>query len=574
MKKVMKKTIIISVILLVTLPSVAQKKQETGLKREITLYNPFKPSLPDVVKKSFLPDMTDTSKVKPDFKYDVKTYPFMPPYTITAIKPAALLPDPLAKLYRSYVSLGFGNHVTPLAEVSIANERSKKGAVGLYARHFSTNGKVELQNLEKVFAGYMDNDVSLYGRKFLRSSVFAGSVDFMQKTRYAYGYDTAFAGTEPQKSDIRLNFYNIGAKIGLTSAKTDSSEFAYDFELDYNYFFNYKYFNQHSVEFKGEMAKSFRGFYVGSGLEFGYYKPSDTISDFYKSIFAVSPFIKKSTSQWNVKLGFQALVDKGLFESAKLHLYPNIKFGFSIIPSYLNFFTVLTGKIEKNEPLNVIGINPFIVPGEPLYQLRNTDHSLIAGAGFEGETGIEGNYRVSASYSVVNDMLLFSNFVMTEGSMVFDSARYFIPLYDEVEILNLHGEIAGKINEKISFEAGANYYRYTLTENDFAWNKPGWDATVGVKYNLRDKIIVGITMDAIGKRKLLVTREDPLFLPSSPYTIDMPAHLNFNVGAEYRYTKILSFWLKFNNISFSRYYEWAYYPSQRFLFLVGFTYSL
>ena len=34
--------------------------------------------------------MNDTMKVKPDFSYDVKTKPFMPAYTISPIKAAAL----------------------------------------------------------------------------------------------------------------------------------------------------------------------------------------------------------------------------------------------------------------------------------------------------------------------------------------------------------------------------------------------------------------------------------------------------------------------------------------------------
>jgi hypothetical protein len=571
----MKYTLIILTILLITLPVAAQKKQETVLKREITLYNPYKPSLPDVVKKSFLPDMTDTSKVRPDFKYDVRTYPFMPPYSITQIKPAALLPDPLNKLYRSYVNIGLGNYVTPIAEVSISNERSKKGAIGIYARHFSTNGKVELQNLQKGFAGYMDNDLMVYGKKFLRNSVFNSSVSFMQKTRYAYGYDTSFVDYKPANKAIRLNYYNAGAKLGLTSAKLDSSDFAYDFELAYNLFFTLKQYYQNSFELKGEMAKPFKGFYVGSGLELNYYKPSDLISVDHRSIFSISPFIKKSTTQWDVKLGFQALFDKALDASTVLHFYPDIRFGFNIVPSYLSFFADLTGKMEKNEPLIVLGINPFIEPGAPIYQLQNTSHSLIVGAGFTGETGIEGNYRISASYSVLDNMLLFSNLILKDGALIFERGNFFIPLYDQAEILNVHGDMSGKVNDKIFFEAGANYYRYTLTNNDFAWNKPDWDATLGVKYNLRNKIIAGIGVDAIGKRKLLVTTEDPLFLPATKsHPIDMPAHLNFNIGAEYRYTKILSFWLKFNNISFKKYYEWAYYHSQRFICQVGFTYSL
>ena len=56
--------------------------------------------------------------------------------------------------------------------------------------------------------------------------------------------------------------------------------------------------------------------------------------------------------------------------------------------------------------------------------------------------------------------------------------------------------------------------------------------------------------------------------------IDMPVHFNLNLNAEYRYSKILSFWTRLDNISINRYYEWAYYPSQTFLFMLGFTYSL
>ena len=73
-----KRNLIVPVFILFSLlPVNAQvKKQETGLKREVTLYNPYKPSLPEFKKRSFLPDMNDTSKVRPDFRYDIKYNPF------------------------------------------------------------------------------------------------------------------------------------------------------------------------------------------------------------------------------------------------------------------------------------------------------------------------------------------------------------------------------------------------------------------------------------------------------------------------------------------------------------------
>ena len=134
--------------------------------------------------------------------------------------------------------------------------------------------------------------------------------------------------------------------------------------------------------------------------------------------------------------------------------------------------------------------------------------------------------------------------------------------------------MSGKIAGNIAFETSANYYKYTLTNNQFAWNMPNWDANLMLKYNLRDKIIAGVGINALGKRNLLVTKVHMNPFLNESYITELPAAMLLNISAEYRYTKILSFWAKLSNISFSKYYEWAYFPTQRFMFLVGFTYSL
>jgi hypothetical protein len=577
----MKKLIFnILVISLITLTVHAQKKQqETVLKREVTLYNPFKPSLSDVIKKSYLPDMTDTVSVKPEFRYDLHPQPFMPSYTISPIKPASLVPDPLPKLYKSYVKIGLGNYLSPLGEVSITNERSKKGAIGINARHFSVNGKTKLQNNEKVFAGYMDNDASLFGKKFLDNSILNGSVDFSQKTRYAYGYDTIFKGYKPDKKNYRINYFNTGVVLGLASALIDSSRLNYDFDINYNFFYNTSEFYQHSIGLHGLAAKSYKGFYVGSGIDFDHYSFSDSAHTDPRFVAALSPFIKRRTSEWYLKLGFQVLLDRQVTGPAKLHFYPDLNFTFNIVPSYVNFFAELSGKMLQNEPLNVIRENPFFFPERTLYNIPNTDYALIFKGGISGSTGIGGNYQLSASYSVINDMLMYSNDLAILTYYPLFSLRkgnFFIPISDNAEVLNFHGEMSGKITDNLSFNVAANYYRYTLANNKFAWNRPGWDALLGLKYNLLNKITAGLEIEAIGKRKELVSMEtiDLGYSTYSKLDFDQPAHFNMNLRAEYKYTKILTFWLKFNNISFDKYYEWEFYPSFRFMGMVGFTYSL
>ena len=129
------------------------------------------------------------------------------------------------------------------------------------------------------------------------------------------------------------------------------------------------------------------------------------------------------------------------------------------------------------------------------------------------------------------------------------------------------------IGDKIFYNGKANYFNYNLGSNEYPWSKQPWDAQFGIKYNLRNKIIAGIELTALGKRRFISTKSD-LYLPSTSYVFKSPVHVNANLSAEYRYTKILSFWLKVNNIAVNRNYDWAFYPTQRFMCMLGLTYSL
>jgi hypothetical protein len=556
------------------LPVKAQvKKEESDLKREVTLYNPYKPSLADAKKKSYLPEINDTARVYPVFDYEVKSKPYSPTYTISTIKSASLLSDPLPKLYKSYVKIGIGNNNTPLAELSVTNHRSKKGAVGFYAKHYSSNGRVTLENKQKVFAGFMDNDASLFGKKFFRKSYIDLSANFLQKIRYAYGYNTEVP-FEFIKKNIKLNYYDVGGKFSLASLNLDSADLSYDLGLSYDFFHNTSERTMNHVGFAGKMSGIYQGFYVGSGLNIDHYRLSESLDLEPKYIFSVSPFLRKSTELWNFNLGVILSIGKNLEDKAKVYFHPDLEFGFSIVPEYMRFFAGLSGKLENNEPLNVISQNPYMVPDGSIFRVPNTNHALIISAGLKGNNGLGGNYLASVSYSLINDLLLYSNIVYPDTAGSIERGNYFVITPDDAEVLNFHGELSGNFTKLLSFNTSVNYYKYTLSVNEYAWNKPNWDGRFGMYYNLRNKIIAGAELTALGKRKLMVSQSPTGWMTLTPSVIEKPVHVNLGFSAEYRYTKILSFWFKVNNISWNRYYEWAYYPSQMFNFMFGFSYSL
>jgi len=549
------------------------RSQVQDLKREVTLYNPYKPSLTDARKLSFLPEIIDTTSVNPVFLYDVNSEPFNPTHSISPIKSASLLSDPLPKLYKSYVRVGIGSNTTPLAELSIANQRSKKGAVGIYAKHYSSNGKVPLENKQKAYAGFMDNDATVFGRKFFDKSYLDLSADFIQKARYAYGYNTEVP-YEFLKKNIRLSYLDAGASLSLASLNLDSADLSYDLGVSYDYFRNAGEGDMNHIGFTGKMAALYEGFYLGSGLDIDHYTLSKSLGIDPKYILELSPFVKKSTDLWNFQLGVGLSLEKNLDSEVKAYFHPDLEFGFSVVPQYIRFFAGLGGRLENNEPMNIIRENPFLVPGESIYRIPNTNHALIISAGLKGNSGIGGNYVLSASYSIVNNMILYSNIVYPDTAGLVQRGNYFMITPDDAEVLNFQGELTGNISKRMSFSASANYYKYTLTDNKYAWNKPDWDSRFGLFYNLRDKIVAGAEVTALGSRKLMVNQSPTGWTTLEPEVIEKPVHVNIGLSAEYRYTRILSFWLKVDNVSWNRYYEWAYYPSQMFNFMVGFSYSL
>jgi len=330
------------------------------------------------------------------------------------------------------------------------------------------------------------------------------------------------------------------------------------------------------------MSKSYEGFYVGAGINYDHYRLPDSILITPKYIVSISPFIKKSNDQWSFKLGIEALLDKNMTPNAKFHMYPDLNLTVNVVPSYVSLFAGLSGYLEKNVPSKVISENPFLLRDGSLFKVPNTSHDLVISTGLKGNTGLGGNYLVSASYSIISNMVFYSNIFIPDSVLVTARGSYFMPLTDDVELLNIHAEMSGPINDKISFNVAANLYKYSLSRFTYAWNKPDWDAKLGLKYNLRDKIIAGLEITAQGTRKevvngnlqLIASDSSVPIVPDKRYIIQMPVHVNLNLSAEYRYSKILSFWTKLNSIANNRYYEWAFYPTQGFMLMLGFTYSL
>lgn len=528
---------------------------QTPIKKEVEVVKPYKPVISDAYKINVLPRINDSVTIKPEFEYGITSTKVETGFDVTPIGAAKMTGMPLSKLYKTYFKLGLGNYSTTYGEIFINTLRSRKGTGGIHFNHYASSGKVKLENDKKVFAGFSDNDASVYGKRFLKKSELLGELNFSSKTTHHYGYKPDL-DTSLEKGAIRQNFLHFNAKGGIQSTHTDSSKLLYRGLAGYHFTQDKYKHHEHQISLNGAFSRQFRDNFVGVNTDFDLFKRSKDLDQYSNALFGVNPYLLLSASEYKLNLGFSlyfANEENGNY----LKLYPKIDFQFNVVKEVIVPFLGLSGEVKNHAYYETAWENPYIRPD---LIVRNTDSKLNLYGGVKGNLGTRAGYVVKVGLYSANNYYFYVN----------DSSRMwnkFDVVYDEGELFNLSSELTYSASRSLDFRLNANFNSYNLTRELYAWHKPKFDLTFNTRYNLRNKIIASLETFYMGKRY------------AKPYirnaeALELKGAFDINLFLEYRYTKILSGFIQFRNIAASQYQYWNQYPSQRFSVLVGMTYAL
>ncbi len=547
-------------LLLMLFFSVLSGSFAQDIDKDVRVVKPYEPKISDANKVELVPEEEDTATFRAQYNYEVTPVKQTTDYEVIPFKAAKMVSESIPKLYKSHLKLGYGNYVTPLFELHMNSLRDKDRIVGGSLTHKSSHGKVRLANDEKVFAGYADNHIGVFGSKLYRRSKIDGSVSLNSNTRYFYGYNPDSILIPPfEKEEIKQRYINPGIDFTWESTHADSNHLNYQVDINYDYLQDFYDNNEHAIEFKTYFERYRRGALFG--LTTAAYTYSGIIDDTtkFRTFLEVKPVFSKASQEWRFILGFNTTAEF-FDEDFKLRFYPRAHLQFTIIEDVLIPYLGVDGKLQANNYLHLYQENPYIIPGtvaEP------SNHKIIGYGGLKGKFSSKGSFHFKATYSMINDAVFFVNDTNTY------LANQFIAVTDDIDAVNLFGEINYDYSEKIRINLKANIYRYNTFILDEPWHKQNFDATISVHYNLRNKIMAYADIFFIGKR--FAVNNSPA---NDRETITLNPFVDANLGLEYRYTKNLSFFLSLSNLSATRYNIWYQYPAQRFMALGGFTYSL
>ncbi len=530
------------------------EKENLGDKN-ILIVKGYKPVLGESYKISESPEGDTESSNPPAMQYGIRSRKVNNDYEAGVIKAVKIKDESVDKLYRSYVKLGIGNYTTYKGDLFYNALRSKKGSLGLALNHHSGNPGLK----DAGPAGFSMNHGGVFGKYFLENKTFTGEVNYDRNTVHYYGYDTN--DTIINKDLLKQRFNKFGVLLGFGSNYLNRSHLDYNANFGFSSISDLYGVSESEIIVKGAIGKIISDYYVNTDISFDYFKK--TLADneqlalyngLSRNIIIIEPSLKFNKDKVRLILGLSAGIEKNL--STDVHLFPKIDISVPFVENVFYAFAGVNGKIVKNNYHTITEENPFITPS--LIPL-NTIHKLELKAGLNGNFSSLFSFTAMVKYTTVDRMQLFIN----------DAVNFnkFNVLYVDGKVLNLHAELSYNKSKKFSASLRFDQYNYSMNLNEKAWHKPNAEVVLSGNYNIWDKLLINASLYVSGKY-------DVRFQQSLGYTSEkVDGFMDVNLGIEYRYSKILSFFVNANNLGFARYYRWYNYPSERFNVLGGISYS-
>lgn len=541
----------------------AQNNEEEGQisSQEITVYNEFTPTISDAYRIQTLPVIQDSSSVRPEFNYSIKSKAYPVRFTPMQLQAAELKSEPLAPLNNGLISLGLGNYLMPYGSIYYHSKRQRNYQVGAMASHHSSHGKITNYKDRKIYSGFNDNDVLLYGKKFLRGSTLHADVGFKSRQDFFYGYNIDSSLSLPAsysepvlKDEMEMQRFNsVFINAGILSNNTSARKMNYDISLDYNYLFTIKDYNQHYFSANLDVNKDFKSV-ENAGLDGSFQLYNSNLYTDKVSLLNLNPYFKHTAKNWQIKLGVNTT---GVFEadSVNYHFYPNVLIQHNVGNTLIPYFS-FKGKMQVNDVASIGWQNPYTIDS---LTVRPSNYAQVIDIGMKGNFNRKVYFHINANYSKIDSMYFF-----VIDTSLFEENK-FKTVYSNLEQFSAYAELRITPFAQLDvFLNGHYHYYHYLKSEEKPWHLPDFDISLGAKYHFDDKLSFGASFNLIGTRYVQTYSAEPEKL--KPY-------IEANLSAEYKVSSDFSAFIHINNIAAQKNYIWQNYPMHRFNVMLGLNYA-
>lgn len=519
------------------LPAITFAQKDTTIKKKSTIdiNSAYKPVLRNAVKINLSASHLNADTTAPKLNYSIPAQNLFYSYQPISLKPLALQQD--TNLYlgsRNFVKAGYGNFSTPYISAGFSFGDGKKFLANVYADYISAKGKLLYQDYSKLH-------VKARGSLFLPTNEVYAGVDVKMNEQFLFGYDTAVY--KYSKKDVRQQFQDLSATIGIRNTKVGEYGISYNPSLQFSNFTNVNRLTETSFILNAPLQKQFGemfAFKLEGKADITSYTTKNYIPNNIKlnnNVFQVSPSLVFSTPRASINGGITPTWDNGKFV-----WLPNVYAEAFIAENVFAFQAGWVGRITKNTYRNLSEMNPFLAPVTSQLNTKEIEYY----GGIKGTLGKHFNFNAKAGYINYTNLPLLINDTATDGK------AFVISNESKVSNFRIHGDVSYVSKEKFTVTAGITYNGYVgMKNNAKAWNTLPLEFTSSLRWWAFKQVLLKADFYAYsGSFYLAKGNVAKAFKPGS----------DLSAGIEFKVNKTFSAWFDVNNILNDKYERWHNYP--------------
>lgn len=565
--------------LIFSISTFAQEKEDLGTE-VVNIVKPYTPTISDAFKVKETPVLNDSiSTNKKNVNYSIFSVPVASTFTPAKGKAATVEKAKPIKLYDNYATLGFGNYTSVLGELYSNFQISRTDNAGIYFKHNSSQGDIDGVLLENKFydssldgsytsrqkdmsfglnAGIEHQIFHWYG---LNDFFFTDTTDYFMSIDPKQTYFSAYVGGDIHFDESLFE----GAKAELRYLADGFSSSELNFTAQTEFLFPLSEFN---LKFTGNLdyltGKFERDYFnTGNNIEYGYLNAG------------VTPALVYVNNDLTLSLGASLVVGLDTQASdSNFYIYPQINVSYRLVDELLIAYGGADGGLRQNTYFDFKSENPFV---SPTLSIMPTSEAFKAFGGLKGKLSNSVGYNVRASYGQEENKALYvintykGRLPELEG---YEHGNSFQIAYDDINTLDVFGELKVEVSEKFTLGINANFYSYSTTNQLEPWNLPDIKASVFSNFNITEKIYGGAAVFYVGERKDFFSATQ-IGIPTVPVNevVTLDAYIDANIHLGYRVSDRLSIFAKGSNLLSDTYEKWLFTPVQGIQGLLGATYK-
>jgi hypothetical protein len=574
----------ISVVLLLLISqfSFAQKKEQIGTET-VNVVKPYVPAISDAFKaKEATPSAEEEEMAKKEVvKYSIFSFPVASTFTPSKGKAEGVEQEKQVHLFKNYASIGVGNYGRFIGELFVNEDINTTDYVAGMLRHHSSQGGIKNVVLNDKF---YDTSIDLTYGSNKKETAWNIDLGYQNQIYNWYGLPAGFGSILAPEARITLidginpqqayNTITAGGRIDFNEGFFDKATVKYNHFSDAFGSSENRFYAKPSLQFDvmdRAVKTNLIVDYVGGSFKKDYLNTNSLKYGFTN--FGIEPVFIMQEDDWTLNIG------AGLFYSldlenknSKFLVYPKINASYKVVDDLMILYVGAEGNLEQNSYQGFVGENPFL---SPTLNIAPTDRQYDIFAGLKGKLTNTVSYNVKGSYAYERNRALFKGNEYDENAI--DNADYafgnsFQVVYDDMRTVRFYGEFKADFSDSVSFGIDGTFSSYTNDSQIEAWNLPSVKINSSLDFNITEKWFAVANIFYVGERKDLKIRIDRTN-QGTQNPITLSSYFDANVQVGFKYSDLLTFYLKTNNITNKAYEKWLDYPVQGFQAVIGANYK-